>query len=103
MAFPVKLDIVIPEDHRVELTLPNELPSGPAKMIVLPVTSHEDSHQDDIDLVQETQVEKAVESLADLFAGHTGLIDSGTQESLSENGGERLTDHLEAKRRTGHL
>ena len=31
----VKLRIVIPEDHRVELTLPEELPAGPAEVIVL--------------------------------------------------------------------
>lgn len=31
----VKLDIVIPSSHQVELTLPESLPSGPAEVIVL--------------------------------------------------------------------
>lgn len=35
MKAAVKLDIVIPEDHHVEITLPAELPAGPAEVIVL--------------------------------------------------------------------
>jgi hypothetical protein len=30
-----KLNILIPESHRVELTLPAELPSGPAELTVV--------------------------------------------------------------------
>lgn len=30
-----KLNIVIPEDHRLELELPEDLPPGPAEVIVL--------------------------------------------------------------------
>lgn len=37
---PVKFDIVIPESHRVELTLPDDLPPGPAEVIVLPASSN---------------------------------------------------------------
>jgi hypothetical protein len=42
-------------------------------------------------------------SLADLLAGHIGLIHSGGKEALSENCGERFTDYLEQKRREGRL
>jgi len=35
MKAAVKIDIVIPEDHRLEITLPAELPPGPAEVIVL--------------------------------------------------------------------
>ena len=42
-------------------------------------------------------------SLADLLAGRIGRIHSGGKETLSENCGERFTDHLEQKRREGRL
>jgi hypothetical protein len=42
-------------------------------------------------------------TLADLLAGHIGLIRSGGKEALSENCGERFTDYVEQKRREGHL
>ncbi|HEY3394576.1 MAG TPA: hypothetical protein VGK58_17830 [Lacipirellulaceae bacterium] len=42
-------------------------------------------------------------SLADLFAGRTGRIASGGDLALSENCGERFTEHLEDKRREGRL
>jgi len=42
-------------------------------------------------------------TLADLFAGRVGQIGSGGQERLSESAGERFAEHLEAKRRSGHL
>ena len=35
MQSAVKLNIVIPSDHHVELTLPETLPTGPAEVIVL--------------------------------------------------------------------
>jgi len=35
MPAAVKLQIVVPEDHRVEILLPEEIPSGPAELIVL--------------------------------------------------------------------
>lgn len=42
-------------------------------------------------------------TLADEFTGRIGVIASGGRERLSENTGERFADHLEAKRRAGHL
>ena len=43
-------------------------------------------------------------SLADLFAGYIGGFQSGrTAERLSENSGEKFTDHLIQKRKDGHL
>ena len=42
-------------------------------------------------------------TLADLFAGRVGQIGSGGQERLSESTGEQFAEHLEAKRRAGHL
>lgn len=41
-------------------------------------------------------------TLADLFAGRIGLI-HGTAEALSENTGEKFTEHLVKKHREGHL
>ena len=90
MASAVKLDIVIPEDHRLEIDLPEELPSGPAEVIVRSFVSDAE------------EAAAAPRTLADRFAGHIGLIDSGGQE-LSEAGGEQFAEHLEAKRRAGHL
>lgn len=43
------------------------------------------------------------QTLADLFAGRTGGISSGGAERLSENGGEKFTDYLQAKRKAGRL
>ena len=43
------------------------------------------------------------ETLADLFAGRIGGFKSGGGRALSEHCGERFTDHLEQKRRQGHL
>jgi hypothetical protein len=42
-------------------------------------------------------------TLAHEFEGRIGVIGSGGQERLSENTAESFTDHLEAKRRAGHL
>lgn len=42
-------------------------------------------------------------TLAERFAGRVGQIASGGRERLSEHTGERFGDHLEAKRRAGHL
>lgn len=94
MATAVKLDIIIPESHEVRLTVPDEVPSGPARVIFVPATEPAQ---------EPAERAEGARSLADLFAGHIGLIDSGGEESLSEDGGEKLTDHLEAKRRAGHL
>ncbi|MGI9181568.1 MAG: hypothetical protein ACR2H9_13825 [Longimicrobiaceae bacterium] len=49
------------------------------------------------------QVQGFARTLADEFAGRTGVIGSGGQERLSEHTGERFADHLEDKRRAGHL
>jgi hypothetical protein len=35
MKSAVKIDIMIPESHRVEIDLPADLPTGPAEVIVL--------------------------------------------------------------------
>ena len=42
-------------------------------------------------------------TLADLFAGRVGRIQSGGTERLSETCGEKFTDYIEAKRKAGHL
>ena len=42
-------------------------------------------------------------SLADAIKGRLGRVHSGGDQRLSEGCGERLTDHLTAKRREGHL
>ena len=42
-------------------------------------------------------------TLADLFAGRVGRIQSGGTERLSEACGEKFTDYVEAKRKAGHL
>lgn len=42
-------------------------------------------------------------TLADLFAGRVGQVGSGGRERLSEGTGEKFAEHLEAKRRAGHL
>ncbi len=47
--------------------------------------------------------ESGANSLADLFAGHLNGMSSGSAEPLSENCGERFTDHLEQKRREDRL
>ncbi len=47
--------------------------------------------------------EEGPKTLADLFAGRVGRIQSGAKERLSEACGEKFTDYLEAKRRAGHL
>jgi hypothetical protein len=35
MKSAVKIDIMIPENHRVEIDLPADLPTGPAEVIIL--------------------------------------------------------------------
>ena len=42
-------------------------------------------------------------TLAELFAGRVGRIQSGGTERLSEACGEKFTDYVEAKRKAGHL
>ncbi len=55
-----------------------------------------------IENLQETQ-EEGPKTLADLFAGRVGRIQSGAKERLSEACGKKFTDYLEAKRKEGHL
>ncbi len=43
------------------------------------------------------------QTLADLFAGRVGRIQSGGTERLSEACREKFTDYVEAKRKAGHL
>ncbi len=43
------------------------------------------------------------QTLADLMEGRLGRVHSGGDQRLSEGCGEKLTDHLTAKRRHGHL
>ena len=47
--------------------------------------------------------EQGPQTLADLFAGRVGRIQSGSKERLSEECGAALTDYLEEKRKAGHL
>lgn len=42
-------------------------------------------------------------TLAERFAGRVGHVASGGRERLSENSGQKFADHLEAKKRAGHL
>ena len=42
-------------------------------------------------------------TLADLFVGRVGRIQSGGQKPLSEDCGTIFTEYLEEKRRGGHL
>jgi hypothetical protein len=51
---------------------------------------------------QATQVSD-LRTLADLFAGRVGRIQSGGKEHLSEECGTKFTDYLEKKRKAGHL
>jgi hypothetical protein len=46
---------------------------------------------------------KAAKTLAELFAGRVGRIQSGGTERLSEACGERFADYVAAKRKAGHL
>lgn len=43
------------------------------------------------------------ETLAQRFADRIGRFGSGGKENLSEDTGKAFTDHLEGKRRAGHL
>ena len=45
----------------------------------------------------------APKTLADLFVGRVGRIQSGGTERLSEACGEKFTDYVEAKRKAGHV
>lgn len=53
----------------------------------------------------ELQAEQAnrPRTLADLFAGRVGHIQSGGKGRLSEECGAKFTDYLEEKRKAGHL
>jgi hypothetical protein len=50
-----------------------------------------------------TEPAGAPKTLADLFAGRVGRIQSGGTERLSEACGEKFTDYVEAKRKAEHL
>ncbi len=52
---------------------------------------------------QSTEPASNPRTLADLFAGRVGRIQSGGKERLSEGCGEKFTDHLASKRRAKHL
>ena len=54
-------------------------------------------------LPERPATDSGAKSLAELFAGHLNGISSGSAEPLSENCGQRFTDHLEQKRREGRL
>ena len=47
--------------------------------------------------------DSSLRTLADLFAGRVGRIQSGGKERLSERCEEKFTDYLEDKRRAEHL
>jgi hypothetical protein len=51
----------------------------------------------------ESAANKKAKSLADLFDGYIGGFSSGSDETLSENCGERFTEYLVQKRREGRL
>ena len=92
-----KLDIIIPDDHRLELDLPGDLPVGPAELIVRPVPRRE------IEEPPGAPRTDPPKNLAELFANHIGLVDSRSSENDTESDVESFVDHLEEKRRTGHL
>lgn len=50
-----------------------------------------------------TGKEPMPKSLAERFAGRVGRVSSGGRERLSEDGGRKFADYLEAKRRAGRL
>ena len=52
---------------------------------------------------EDSQQEQSPKTLADLFAGRVGRIQSGGKERLSEDCGAAFTDYLEEKRKAGHL
>ena len=86
------------EATRRVLNLPAELPSGPTEVIALPAPPKE--HVED---TAEHSNEDAPQSLADLFAGHVGVIDSRDPRPVARDGSEPFIDFLEEKRRAGHL
>jgi hypothetical protein len=51
----------------------------------------------------ETEQAGGPRTLADLFAGRVGRVQSGGKERLSEECRTKFTDYLEEKRRAGHL
>ncbi len=51
----------------------------------------------------EIEQKTSPKTLADLFAGRVGRIQSGGKERLSEECDEKLTDYLEEKRSAGRL
>jgi hypothetical protein len=56
------------------------------------------------EIVSETEApDGGPKTLADLFAGRVGRIQSGGRERLSEACGEQFTDYVEAKRKAGRV
>ena len=54
-------------------------------------------------LAERRAVPLAGPTLAEAFAGRLGRVASGGGERLSEDGGRRLADHLEAERQAGAM
>jgi hypothetical protein len=50
-----------------------------------------------------TEKKPTPKSLAERFAGRVGRVSSGGRERLSEDGGRKFADYLEAKGRSGRL
>jgi hypothetical protein len=50
-----------------------------------------------------TSAGNEAKSLADLLEGHIGTINSGGNEALSQNTGDRFTEYVVQKRREGRL
>lgn len=63
------------------------------------------NHLGEVEATPETEQEQTSgpKTLADLFAGRVGRIRSGGNERLTEECGRKFADHLEAKRKAGHL
>ncbi|MEZ4297764.1 MAG: hypothetical protein R3B70_22595 [Polyangiaceae bacterium] len=74
MQAAAKMSITIPADHRVELKLPDELPAGPAEVIILATLGSAPVDRLSID---ETQLDAAAQAAVD-------------QDSRFRNDGELL-------------
>ena len=61
------------------------------------------AHLPDVQATADAGEGETQQTLADLFAGRVGRIRSGGKERLSEGCGAKFADHLEAKRKAGHL
>ncbi len=61
------------------------------------------SHSPQTTPFEDSEQAQSPQTLADLFAGRVGHIQSGGKERLSEERGAAFTDYLEEKRKAGHL